>query len=119
MHLFDPRDWNASTGGGDGPELADPNRHHLLRVGLAAAVSLFLASFLPPALVPAAFAALMLAAGMGAAALASARGEDPPAIDAPQLTHWDEAAACIALGLLVKIMFPVATVVARAAATGG
>jgi hypothetical protein len=116
MHLFDPRDWKAWTGG-DGPELAERNRHHLLRVVLAGALSLFLASLLPPSLVPDTLAALLLGAGMGAAALARARDEDFPSLDAPHLTWWDESAACIALGLLAKVVFP-APAVSHAAAVG-
>jgi hypothetical protein len=112
MHVFNPRDWKTSTGG---PDLSDPDGH-LIRIGLIAALSLFCASFVPLAQVPDTFASLMSAAGFASAAVAAL--SDEPMLDAPKMTHWDEAAVSVALGLLAKIAFPLAAV-GHAAANGG
>jgi hypothetical protein len=102
MPGFDPHDW---YGFGDwrGGDPVDPNTVHLLRWGFLVALSACLASFAPPALMPAVLSMLLHLAALGSAVVAGLK-EEP--VDAPHFTSWDEAAASVALGLLLDILFP-------------
>lgn len=73
----------------------------LIPVGLIAAGSLAVASTAPPALVPAIFAQLTLAAALVLAVVAGLRGE--VATD-DRLTGWDQAAILMLLGLIADLM---------------
>lgn len=80
----------------DGPDHDD---ELLLRSALVAALCLFLASMLPRELIAAALQLMFWFAGIGAAAVATIRGD---AIDAPRWTHWDAAAVFYGASVLLS-----------------
>ncbi|WP_119458711.1 hypothetical protein [Rhodospirillaceae bacterium SYSU D60014] len=110
MNVYDPRDWQGSRNG----DPTDPNIDSLIRCGLAVALCLCLASFYPWELVPAVLSLFLLLAALGISLVATVCEER---LDPPHLSRWDEAAACMALSLLLKILFPVQPL-AQAAAAG-
>lgn len=110
MNTYDPRDWQGSRDGAS----ADPSLASVLRWGITVALCFCLASFYPRELVPSVLSFLLLVAALGTAVAATIREER---FDPPHLTLWDEAAACMALSLLLKILFP-AMPLAQAVAAG-
>lgn len=110
MQTYDPRDWRGSRGN----DPAGPDLDPLIRLGLLVALCLLFASSYPRELVPAIWSFFLLLAALGGAVVAAVCDEP---IDPPHPTHWDEAAACLALSLLLEILFPLEPL-ARAAAAG-
>lgn len=104
MHRFDPRDWWPLDGqGGDrGRDQGPDDLDRILVAGLVAAACLCLGSFHPPEVAPAAIASLLILAAFGSAAEAVWRGEHLYAEG--RLTAWDQAAALLALGLLLRLI---------------
>lgn len=106
MHSFDPRHWwrPGKDGAGRGQTPEDPNLDRMLVFGVVAAACLCVASFAAPELM------LLLAADLlGWAALASMyeavlRGQQPLE---ESLTAWGQAAALLAVSLLLRLLFPV------------
>lgn len=103
MDAFDPRNWRWPNGWRD-DQPVDPNTEHLIRWSLLVASCACIASFAPPEMMAAAFSALLHTASLASALTAYFKEER---VDAPHLTNWDEAAASLAIGLLLDILFPV------------
>jgi hypothetical protein len=104
MHSYDPKDWWGLDQGsrGHGTPQGDPEMEWLLQFGLVASLCLFLASFAPPALVPFAAAKFLELAALGSSLQATLRGER---VFDERLTAWDQAAALMAAGLLLRLLF--------------
>ena len=92
MHGDDPLYRN---GGEDRRDFDIPTG--LLRVAAIFAVSFWLVSQLPIALVPVGLSQLLLVAAFATSVLARILGES---VSAPALTRWDEAAILLALALI-------------------
>jgi hypothetical protein len=74
----------------------------LLQLGLVASLCLFLASFAPPALFPFVAAKFLELAALGSSLEATLRGDR---VFDDRLTAWDQAAALMAAGLLLRLLF--------------
>lgn len=102
MHDLDPRGWR-DWGGSDREQPGDPNLDRALHCGMLVAACLCLASFAPPALMPLAAAGLLHSAAI-AMVIVAILEED--GFRAPTLTRWDEAAACLMISLLIRLLAP-------------
>ena len=80
------------------PGTGDPrNRRALVTLLLLCTVMLFLVSGLPPVLVPAALSQMLAYGSLGALIVAAVRREP---LFGDHLSHWDQGAALLALGVL-------------------
>ena len=87
--------------GTEGPEPRVINQIALMRIAMAFALSLLMASTAPAGLVLPFFNSMLFFWAVGAAFVAAAVGDR---LFAPSLTRWDEAAAC-GLGALISGWF--------------
>lgn len=83
------------------------NRNMLVVLLLLCSVALFLVSSLPAALIPPALSQMLALASLGAAIVAAVRRER---LLAEHFTHWDQAAALLALSLFVGTLTDAAAV---------
>ncbi|MCP5374468.1 MAG: hypothetical protein H6907_22255 [Hyphomicrobiales bacterium] len=117
-----PFSWQPQEGPGRPPpgpstDPGDHNRAALLRLGLAFAVAVFLASSAPLPLVPVMAGSLLLVAAVASAVLALFLGERPAG---PRLTRWDEAAVLMAASLVMDLLTdPAAATAALQALSAG
>ncbi|WP_159350820.1 hypothetical protein [Roseomonas harenae] len=104
MHFYDPKgSWGLDQGSrGHGTPQGDPEMDWLLQFGLVASLCLFLASFAPSALFPLVAARFLELAALGSSLEATLRGDR---VFDDRLTAWDQAAALMAAGLLLRLLF--------------
>lgn len=77
------------------------NRRVVFAFLLLCTIVFFLVSSLPPALIPPALSKLLTFASLGAATVAALRRDR---LFAEHFTHWDQAAALLALSLLAGLL---------------
>lgn len=103
MHGFDPRDWwPGQEGSGHGRTPGDPGLDRVLVFALVAAACLCVASFAPPELMPTAAADLLGWGALFSVYEAILRDQQP---FEERLTAWDQAAALLAVSLVLRMLF--------------
>lgn len=90
----DPGQWRRDWG-----QSPDPDSDALLRLGLAVALAVFLASFFDARYVPVILSRAFEVGAYMAAFVATLRDDD---WQAPRITAWDEAAILMLLALIAK-----------------
>ncbi len=109
--LEDRHDNRDKAGGQMPPDL----REVLTRYGIVASLSLLVASLLEPALVPAAFSAMMTFAAIAAVTLALLRGEE---VALAAMNRWDEAALFLLSSVVARWFVDMEAVRAAAQSAG-